>query len=54
VLTAYGNCKFISVETLWLLWFIKGFFKPKVLATDQSLDMLTARRIYHSRIDDKN
>jgi hypothetical protein len=32
----------------------QGFFKPKVLATDQSLDRLTARRIFLSRIDDKN
>jgi hypothetical protein len=45
--------KFISLETLWLLRFIK-FLYPTVTATDQSLDRLNARPIFRSRIDNKN
>jgi hypothetical protein len=32
----------------------QGFLKPKVLATGKSFDRLTAKRIFLSRIDDKN
>jgi hypothetical protein len=30
------------------------FFKPEVLAIDQSLDRLKTRRIFLSRVDDKD